>query len=114
MDGIDSFPDEDIPEHWRAVGRPRAAVSFSGFQFLDLLRQANAKGWSGRSGRASLRDTEPAPGPKKTKAQRFLAKPLFVLVGRVGIDPTTNELLEGYDTLATAQTVRPFRRRKSG
>jgi len=68
MDGIDSFPDEDIPEHWRAVGRPpRAAVSFSGFQFLDLLRQANAKGWSGRSGRASLRDTEPTRSPEKDK-----------------------------------------------
>src|SRR6476659_8181633 len=29
---------------------------------------------------------------EKTKAQRFLAKPLKVLVGRVGIEPTTNGL----------------------
>src|SRR6476620_10299648 len=30
--------------------------------------------------------------PEKTKAQRFLAKPLKVWVGRVGIEPTTNGL----------------------
>ena len=28
--------------------------------------------------------------PKRKRAQRFLAKPLFVLVGRVGIEPMTN------------------------
>ena len=32
----------------------------------------------------------PRAQPRKDKAQRFLARPLKVLVGRVGIEPTTN------------------------
>ena len=39
------------------------------------------------------RDTEPTPGvPEKTRAQHFSHEPLKVLVGRVGIEPTTNGL----------------------
>ena len=51
-----------------------------------------------------------APAPKKTKAQRFLAKPLSVLVGRVGIEPTTN----GLRVQGTRETqLRKFKNRKT-
>ena len=34
----------------------------------------------------------PRPAPKRQRAQRFLASPRVLLVGRVGIEPTTNGL----------------------
>ena len=56
-----------------------------------------------------LPDSDPAPGPEKTKAQRSLAKPLKVLVGRVGIEPTTNGL-RVQDICALGAKRKPWRR----